>query len=261
MRFGLIECGSAAAIVAFALLAGGQSKAAEQGGVRTVAEELGSRTVETPADSGKDKLSDSAVRVMSTFALSILPDEVPDKKGKMVKIDKSNPNLYLIPIDDARHVIRVATRSAYAEVCNLLDLEKQNYNTLMRSEELRNVWTEEQMMFIRALHTFATSYFAGNVKITESGDDANKGAAAIYAPPDGDFPDDGVVAIGPLDDAAVVAAALDLEKVRAVRREGKVLNHLHWAEQAGAPALSATPVDLRYVSVTSVSRSSGVREI
>jgi len=30
-----------------------------------------------------------------------------------------------------------------------------------------------------------------------------------------------------------------------VRREGKVLNHLHWAEQAGAPALNATPVDLR----------------
>ena len=75
--------------------------------------------------------------------------------------------------------------------------------------------------------------------------DANKGAAAIYAPPDGDFPDDGVVAIGPLDDAAVVAAVLDLEKVRAVRREGKVLNHLHWAEQAGAPALNATLIDLR----------------
>lgn len=174
MKFGWIECGSAAAVFVLALCAGTQLKAQQQAGVRTVAEELGNRTVAAPADAPKDKLSDSAVRVMSTFALSILPDEIPSQGGQMVKIDKSNPNLYLIPIDDARHVIRVATRSAYAEVCNLLELEKQNYNTLMRTEQLRNVWTEQQMMFIRALHTFATSYFAGNVKITEQADSAPK---------------------------------------------------------------------------------------
>jgi hypothetical protein len=176
MQFGWIERGSAAAMVALALLAGGQSRAADQTGVRTVAEELGSRTVETPADAPKDKLSDSAVRVMSTFALSILPDEIPDASGQMVKLDKSNPNIYLIPTDDARRVIRVATRSAYAEVCNLLDLEKANYDTLMRTEQLRNVWSEQQLMFIRALHTFATSYFAGNVKITEQPEDSPAGA-------------------------------------------------------------------------------------
>ncbi len=182
MKFGWIECGSAAALVALALLAGSQSKAADQSGIRTAAEELGSRTVAAPADAPKDKLSDSAVRVMSTFALSILPDEIPSstEKGGMVKLDKSNPNLYLIPIDDARRIIRVATRSAYAEVCNLLELEKANYNTLMRTEQLRNVWTEQQMMFIRALHTFATSYFAGNVKITEQ--DADAGKAKSGAP-------------------------------------------------------------------------------
>jgi hypothetical protein len=180
MRFGWIECGSAAAIVASALLAVSPSKAADQTGVRTAAEELGSRTVAAPADAPKDKLSDSAVRVMSTFALSILPDEIPNphEKGGMIKLDKSNPNLYLIPIDDARHVFRVATRSAYAEVCNLLELEKANYDTLMRIEQLRNVWTDQQMMFIRALHTFATSYFAGNVKITEQPADAPAGAKA-----------------------------------------------------------------------------------
>jgi hypothetical protein len=32
------------------------------------------------------------------------------------------------------------------------------------------VWSKEQMMFIQALHTFSTSYFAGNVKITEQAD-------------------------------------------------------------------------------------------
>ena len=36
------------------------------------------------------------------------------------------------------------------------------------TEEARKVWSKEQMMFVQALHTFATSYFAGNVKIEQS---------------------------------------------------------------------------------------------
>ena len=39
-------------------------------------------------------------------------------------------------------------------------------------------WTAEQMMFMHALHTFATSYFAGNVKITEQADGAKPNTAA-----------------------------------------------------------------------------------
>jgi hypothetical protein len=43
---------------------------------------------------------------------------------------------------------------------------------MYRSEAARKTWSNEQMLFIKALHTFATSYFAGNAKITtEPGDD------------------------------------------------------------------------------------------
>jgi hypothetical protein len=123
---------------------------------------------------------------MSTFALSILPDEVPDPSGEMVRLDKSDPNKYLIPLDDARRVIRVATRSAYAEVCQLFELEKANFDAMIRTERMR-AWTAEQMMFMHALHTFATSYFAGNVKITTQVEEekgkslAQEGAAAANA--------------------------------------------------------------------------------
>jgi len=95
----------------------------------------------------------------------------------MVKLDKSDPNKYLIPLDDARRVIRVATRSAYAEVCQLFELEKSNFDAMIRTERMR-AWTAEQMMFMHALHTFATSYFAGNVKITEQAEDAKPNTAA-----------------------------------------------------------------------------------
>jgi hypothetical protein len=187
MRVAWIEWSGAALTAAFALLAGGPLNAADQSGVHYVAEELGNRTKPAEAAQGAPKgLSDSAVRVMSTFALSIVPDQVPaGPGGQMVKLDKSDPAKYLIPLDDARQIIRVATRSAYAEVCQLPEFEKANLDAMIRGEKVRG-WTAEQMMFIHALHTFATSYFAGNVKITEtdagqSGALAKEGAAAANA--------------------------------------------------------------------------------
>jgi hypothetical protein len=161
-----IRWGGAAATLALALVLAAPVKAVDQSGVRPVAEELDKRTKAPEAKGGG--LSDSAVRVMSTFAWSLLPDEYPDTQGKKVKIDKSDPNKFFIPTDDARRIIRVATRSAYAEVCDLRDLEKSNYQTLMKGEEARKVWSREQMMFINALHMFSVSYFTGSAKITES---------------------------------------------------------------------------------------------
>src|SRR4029079_12870901 len=87
--------------------------------------------------------------------------------GKTIKIDKSDPKLFLIPDEDARRIIRAATRSAYAEACELPDLARANYQTLMRSEEAKKIWTEQQLLMINALHMFSTSYFSGNVKISE----------------------------------------------------------------------------------------------
>src|SRR6516225_6903004 len=175
MRVAWILSSTAALAAVLTPLAGGSARAADQTAVHNVAEELSNRTKTPEATQGAFKgLSDSAVRVMSTFALSILPDQIPSPDGKtVVKLDKSDPNKYLIPIDDARRVIRVATRSAYAEVCQLQDLEAANLAAMMRSERTHG-WTQDQMMFIRALHTFATSYFAGNVKITEQADTADK---------------------------------------------------------------------------------------
>jgi hypothetical protein len=141
--------------------------AAQETGVKTAAEELDKRS--KPADSAggqQGKLSDRSVNVMSSLAFSIMPEEYPGPDGKPVKVNKSNPNKFLIPVDDARRIIRVATRSAYAEACDLVDLERANYETLMKTEEARKTWTQEQLLFIRALHVFSVSYFTGNMKIT-----------------------------------------------------------------------------------------------
>ena len=76
--------------------------------------------------------------------------------------------------------------------------------------------------------------------------DINRGAAAIYGPPDRGMPADGVLALGEMDAAQWVFAEVDLTRVAELRADGGVLNARHWAEQPGGGALPAVEVvDLR----------------
>ncbi len=170
--------GSSVAAAALALMLGTPLKAADQSGVKPVAEELGQRT--KPSGSGRG-LSDSSVRVMSMWAWSIMPEEAPDASGKTVKIDKSNRDLYVVPVEDARRVIRVAMRSAYADACDLRELGLANYKTLIRGEQARKVWSSEQLMYINFLHIWSVSYFTGNFSMDEEKDEGGAAPAAANA--------------------------------------------------------------------------------
>ena len=72
--------------------------------------------------------------------------------------------------------------------------------------------------------------------------DENHGAAAVYGPPDGAFPADGVVAIGEIDRAQWLFAEVDLARVAALRGDGGVLNWQHWREQPGGQSLPPVEV-------------------
>jgi len=169
MHSACFHWGVAAAIAVLILPAGSPARAADEGGVRTAAEELGQRTKPAaPEAQQKGGLSDSAVRVLMGYAFSVIPEERPGPDGKPAKLDKSDPTKFLIPHDDARRVIRAATRSAYAEACQLPDLAQANYQALMRSEGAKKVWSEMQLLMVNALYLFSASYFAGNVNITET---------------------------------------------------------------------------------------------
>ena len=171
MHMAWFQWGGAATAAVLALLTAAPLRAADESGVRPVAEELGQRAAAAaPEGQQKGGLSDSAVRVLMTYAFSFIPEERPGPDGKPVKIDKSDPNQFLIPDEDARRVIRAATRSAYAEACELPDLAKANYLTLMKGEEAKKTWSEQQLHMISALHMFSASYFSGNAKITEEPD-------------------------------------------------------------------------------------------
>ncbi|WP_435259466.1 carbon-nitrogen hydrolase family protein [Thioclava sp. FR2] len=62
--------------------------------------------------------------------------------------------------------------------------------------------------------------------------DENVGAASIYGPPDRGFPATGILAETELNAPGWAVADVSLAAIREVRRDGGVLNHLHWYEQA-----------------------------
>ncbi len=70
--------------------------------------------------------------------------------------------------------------------------------------------------------------------------DINIGAAGVYGPPDRGFPDDGVLALGEMDQPQWLYAEVDLAAVAQVREQGQVFNFRHWPEQGAAtlPAVS-----------------------
>jgi hypothetical protein len=175
MHMAWFQWGGAATAAVLALLTAAPLRAADDSGVRPVAEELGQRAA-APEGQQKGALSDSAVRVLMTYAFSIIPEEQAGSDGKPHKVDKSDPNKFLIPDEDARRVIRAATRTAYAEACELAELARANYQTLIKGEEAKKVWSEPQLLMINALHMFSASYFSGNAKITEAPDE---GAIAV----------------------------------------------------------------------------------
>lgn len=168
MKIEWIQLGGAASAVVLALLVSAPVRAADSTGTAAVAaEELDKRSKQAKEVQGESKgMSDSAVRVLQTYAFSIIPAETTGPDGKVVKTDKADPNKFFIPSDDARRVIRAATRTAYAEVCQLPELGRANFETLIKGEEARKTWSPQQLQMIRALHVFSVSYFTGNIKIT-----------------------------------------------------------------------------------------------
>lgn len=62
--------------------------------------------------------------------------------------------------------------------------------------------------------------------------DENRGAAAVFGPPDRDWPETGVLAEGAMDEPGWVVAEVNLDLVAQSRCDGAVLPFAHWPEQA-----------------------------
>ena len=132
----------------------------------------------------KTELSQKSVKLITGFALTTIPSEIKQPDGKVLKIDRQNLERILVPLEDARRIILTARNSAHAQMCDLPELQAENYLALMRSEQAKKKWSQEQMLFINRLHLFTVMWLTGNVKFLEK--DGQKEPQVISEPDKGE---------------------------------------------------------------------------
>lgn len=117
------------------------------------------------------ELSDKSVLTLMRYAWSLVPDKFTTPQGKTIEVDKTKPSESIVPMETARDVIRAARLSAYAQMCELPEEQRANYQTLMRREEAKSKWTDQQMLFINQLHLFTMMTLTGKVQLVEKDGD------------------------------------------------------------------------------------------
>jgi hypothetical protein len=70
-------------------------------------------------------------------------------------------------MDVAREVIRVGRLSAHAQICNLSDHQIINHRSLMKREEDKKTWTDQQLVYINQLHLTTVMLLTGRIRVVE----------------------------------------------------------------------------------------------
>jgi hypothetical protein len=120
-----------------------------------------------PAWAQNKELSDKSVNLLMHYAWALTPPKFTAPDGKTIEVDKTKPKDVIVPIEAAREVIRVARLTAYAQLCELDEEQRANYQTLMRREEAKASWTDQQLLYINQLHLFTVMTLTGKVAIVD----------------------------------------------------------------------------------------------
>ena len=118
-----------------------------------------------------EELSDKTVTWLMHAAFGMLPDKFTTAEQKVITIDHTKPDDYLIPLEDAREVVKIGWNSARAQACHLLDKQRDNYQALVKHQTDAGKWNDKQLLYIKQLHLFVVQFGTGSVKITQIGDD------------------------------------------------------------------------------------------
>lgn len=129
----------------------------------------------------KKSPSDRTVRVIMGWAFAGIPETLPGPTGKIFKIDRSDPKKFMIPLEDARRIIKQATISARADLCGLEDIQRRHFESIMRYERSKmstksdrkgkRKWTSSQMTYIDILIAATSNIMTGT---STAGDDTKK---------------------------------------------------------------------------------------
>jgi hypothetical protein len=121
-----------------------------------------------PVDAQGKELSEKSVRLLMEYAWALTPPKFTAPDGKVIEVNKAKRNEVVVPVETAREVIQVARLTAYAQLCELPEEQRANYQTLMRREEAKSVWTPQQLLYINQLHLFTVMTLTGKVAIVDN---------------------------------------------------------------------------------------------
>jgi hypothetical protein len=116
-------------------------------------------------------LSDKSVLTLMKYAWAMVPDKFTTPLGTTITVDRTKPSDAIVPIETAREVIHVARLSAFAQLCELPEEQRSNYQTYMKREESKAKWSDQQMLFINQLHLFTVMTMTGKVQLVEKDGD------------------------------------------------------------------------------------------
>ena len=111
--------------------------------------------------------SDKAVRTFMRYAWVMLPEKFTPPNGKTIMVDKTKPKLVEVPIEVAREAVQVGYYSAHAQLCNLMEEQQANYDTLMLRQKISGKWSDQQMLYIQKLHQVTVMLMTGRITIVE----------------------------------------------------------------------------------------------
>lgn len=117
------------------------------------------------------ELSEKSVFSIMEYAWALTPEQFSTQSGKTIIVDKSKKAEVIVPLETAREVIKVGRLSAHAQVCNLQDEQTLNHRSLMRREEDKKKWTDQQMLYINQLHLSTIMLLTGKIKVVEKDGD------------------------------------------------------------------------------------------
>jgi len=123
-------------------------------------------------------LSDKSVGTIMHYAWQILPAKFTAPNGKVIEVDKKKQDAAIVPIETARDVIRVGYNSAQAQVCEMWEQQAANFDTLMRTENAKKKWSDQQMLYITTLHRMTIHAVAGKIRVVEE-----KGELKVFLEP------------------------------------------------------------------------------
>jgi hypothetical protein len=115
-----------------------------------------------------EQLSDKSIQTFMDYAWSLVPQQFTKPDGKTITVDKKKKDEVMVPLDVAREVVGVGRISAHAQICDLLEDQANNYQSMMRREVDKKKWTDQQLLYISQLHLTTVMLLTGKIKLVEA---------------------------------------------------------------------------------------------